>query len=209
MKKYRFQLILTSLLALLPLVAGFLLWNQLPDTIATHFGSDNQPNGYSSKAFTVIAIPLFMLAIHWLCLFATLHDPKKANVGRKMLVPLFWMVPALSCITSAMFYANALGFAVNPGLIVNVLIGLIFLLLGNYMGKVHQNYTVGIKLPWTLNSTENWNRTHHLASRCFLAGGLALLVNGWLLSTPLLVTVALICILVPTIYSFCLYKKGI
>lgn len=209
MKSYRSKLILTSLVILLPLFAGLLLWNQLPNTIATHFGPDNTANGWSSKPFTVFVIPLFLLAAHLICLFATLHDPKKANISSKLLAVLFWMIPVISCITSFVIYGNALGLSLNPGMISNLMVGVVFLVLGNYMTKAHQNYTVGIKLPWTLNSTENWNRTHRLASKCFIAGGLAFLVNAYFLSTALLLIVVLLCVLVPTFYSFYLYKKGI
>lgn len=209
MKPYRSKLILTSLVLLLPLFGGLLLWDQLPDIIATHFNADNVPDGWSSKAFTVFAIPLFLLAVHLVCLFATLHDPKKWNIGRKLLSILFWMIPAVSCIVLFIIYGNALGLHLNPGLIVNLMMGAVFLVIGNYLSKTHQNYTVGIKLPWTLNSTENWNRTHRLASNCFMAGGLAFLINAYLLSISLLLVVCQLCVLIPTIYSFFLYKKGI
>ena len=209
MKTYRSKWILTTLVLLLPMLAGLLLWDRLPAEIATHFGPDGQANGWSGKAFTVFAMPLFLLLVHWICLFFTLHDPKRANVDRKMLGLLFWMVPAISCVTMGLIYGIALGADLNPGLIVNLLMGAVFLLIGNYLGKTHQNHTVGIKMPWTLSSTENWNRTHRLGSRCFLMGGVALLLNGWLASTALLLAVVLVCTLVPTAYSYSLYKKGI
>ncbi len=209
MKAYRSKLILTSLVSLLPLVVGLLLWSQLPDTIATHFGTDNQPNGWSSKAVTVFVIPSVLTAVHLLCIGMTLHDPKKANISRKMLNILFWMIPLVSCLTGVIFYGNALGYALNPGKIVNGMLAVVFLVTGNYMSKTHQNYTVGIKLPWTLNSTENWNRTHRLGSKCFLLGGLVFLANIHFLSVYPLFIVSLACCFVPAIYSFVLYKKGI
>ena len=209
MKDYRSKLVLSTAILLLPIAAGLLLWEQLPAEIATHFGPDGQANGWSGKPFAVFGLPLFLLAIHWLCLFATLHDPKKANVGRKMLGLLFWIVPVISCIMMGMIYGIALGMAINLVLITNALIGVVFLIIGNYMGKTHQNYTVGIKLPWTLHSTENWNRTHRVGSLCFLAGGLLLLLNMWLLSPLMLLPVILLTVLIPVIYSYCLYKRGI
>ena len=58
-KKYKTTLILTTLISLFPTVIGLLLWNRMPDTIATHFGTNNVPNGWSSKTMAVIGIPLF------------------------------------------------------------------------------------------------------------------------------------------------------
>ena len=58
-----------------------------------------------------------------------------------------------------------------------VILGVLFMILGNYMTKTHQNYTIGIKLPWTLNSTENWNKTHRLASRLYALAGAILILS--------------------------------
>ena len=64
MKKYKRTLIITSMVAISPLIVGLLLWNQLPDVIATHFGSGNVPNGWSSKPFAVLGLPLILLVLH-------------------------------------------------------------------------------------------------------------------------------------------------
>lgn len=65
------MLLLTSIITLLPVFIGLFLWNQLPDSVATHFGLDNQPDGYSSKAFAVFGLPLILLAVHLVCVVAT------------------------------------------------------------------------------------------------------------------------------------------
>ena len=62
-KKYKTTLILTTLISLFPMVIGLLLWNRMPDTIATHFGTNNVPNGWSSKTMAVIGIPLLLAAL--------------------------------------------------------------------------------------------------------------------------------------------------
>ena len=58
------MILFTSVITLLPIFIGMFLWNQLPDSIATHFGVNNQPDGYSSKAFAVFGLPLILLAVH-------------------------------------------------------------------------------------------------------------------------------------------------
>ena len=77
------------------------------------------------------------------------------------------------------------------------------------MPKVKQSYTIGIKLPWTLNSEENWNRTHRFAGGIWMLAGVLVLVGGfaeqfWLVFVALVLAVA-----IPTVYSYLLYKKGI
>ena len=209
MKQHKTLLIVTSLLTLAPLAAGLLLWGQLPDPMPTHFDLNGVPDGWSSKLLAVVGIPLILLAAHLICLGFTLHDPKRQNISDKLLLILFWIVPVLSCMCGFMMFSFALGRPVDIGMITSILLGIIFLILGNYMTKAHQNYTIGIKLPWTLHSEENWNRTHRLASRLFILSGLVFLVNILFRSAALVLIPCLVCIAVPALYSYGLYKKGI
>lgn len=208
MKKYKKSIILTSIIIILPILAGLVLWNRLPDTIATHFGSDNVANGWSSKPFTVFGIPLIMLAAHLFCIFATMNDPKKKNINDKMFILVLWIIPSVTVLVMALTYANALGMIVNIGMVVNLLLAIVFIVMGNYMPKCKQNYTAGIKIPWTLNSEENWNKTHRLAGWLWVLGGILFLINAFLLWEGMLVVILAVTG-IPMVYSFVLYKKGI
>lgn len=209
MKKYKRSLILTSAIAISPILIGLLMWGRLPDRIAVHFGSGNIANGWGSKPLAVFGIPLFMLALHLLCFFATANDPKRKNVNEQLIKWTLWIIPVLSVVCCVSIYAIAVDIKVDIGMIINLLVGLTFLVSGNYMHKLKQNYTVGIKLPWTLHSEENWNRTHRLASWLWIVCGLCFMGNSIVQNTYLLFPVVLVMILVPIIYSFVLYKKGI
>ena len=120
-----------------------------------------------------------------------------------------WLVPVVSVITCMSIYGLALGMDIDIGVIVNIMVGIMFIILGNYVHKVKQNYTVGMKLPWTLNSEENWNRTNRMTGWVLILSGLLFLMNSLLLKTEIVFAVILLVILVPMIYSFILYKKGI
>ena len=82
------------------------------------------------------------------------------------------------CIRDRLSYGAALGIQINMGMAVSVFIGLLMIGMGNYLPKSKQSYTMGVKLPWTLNSEENWNRTNRLAGWMWMAGGILLVVNG-------------------------------
>ena len=208
MKENKSKVIITSIVTVFPMVIGFLLWNRLPEKIATHFGSEGA-DGWSTKLFAVVISPLILLVIHLFCLGVTLNDPKKRNIGNTMMSVIFWIVPVVSLVSNLSIYGYALGMDLNIDMIVGILVGVMFLLLGNYMSKSHQNYTVGIKLPWTLNSEENWNRTHRLAGKLWIFAGILFIGNiffqNW--QIPFVVTIAVV--IIPMIYSFLLYKKGI
>ena len=208
MKKYKKRIIISSVITLLPILAGLILWYRLPDTIATHFGNDNVANGWSSKPFVVFAMPLLLLGLHLFILFVTMNDPKRKNISEKMFGFLIWFVPVLSVFIFSITYCNALGMNVNIGMAVNIIVGIVFLVIGNYLPKCKQNYTAGIRIPWTLNSTENWNRTHRLAGWLFMLGGILFFLNAFLQWSGMFFVIIVIALL-PEVYSFLLYKKGI
>ena len=106
-------------------------------------------------------------------------------------------------------YTIALGYSVDIGMIINFLVGILFIVMGNYMHKIKQNYTVGIKIPWTLSSEKNWNKTHRMASWLFIIGGILFCINGFFKMTEMLFVVVVLIIVVPMVYSFVLYRKGI
>lgn len=202
-------MIITSIIILAPIVAGLLLWDQLPAEMATHFGSDGEPDGWSSKEFAVIGLPLFLLAVHWFCAAFTGVDPKKENISNKMMTLILWICPVVAIVGDGSMYLYALNNSINTTIIGVILVGCLLLVLGNYMPKMKQSYTLGIKLPWTLNSEENWNRTHRLAGWITMLAGVIVLIGGFTEQFwTVFVAIALVAV-VPTIYSYVLYKKGI
>lgn len=208
MKEYKGKIILTSIVTILPILIGLVLWNKLPDTIATHFGADNVPNGWSSKPFAVIGIPTILLVFHLFALGITLNDPKKRNIGKMMLSVIFWIIPVVSLVVNTATLSYAMGSKIDIGMIANILVGLMFIIMGNYMSKNRQNYTVGIRIPWTLGSEENWDRTHRFASKLWVIGGIIFVINAFVQSILILVVIILMTMIAPMIYSFVLYKKG-
>lgn len=202
-------LIITSLITLLPILAGLILWNQLPEQMPTHWNAAGEIDGWSSKPFAVFCLPLILLGAQWLCVIATSADPKKAAHPEKILHMIFWFIPVLSVVMHALTYAAALGKEVKMDAILPVILGLLFTIIGNYLPKCKQNYTIGIKVPWTLDSEENWNRTHRLAGRLWVVCGLIILFTGFFSLTWIILPTALLMVLVPFVYSYMLYRKGV
>ena len=202
-------MIFTSIIILIPMVVGLLMWDSLPAEMATHFGENGQPNGWSSKPFAVIGIPLFMLALHWFCAFFTGVDPKNKNISNKMISLVLWIVPVVAIFGCGSMYLYAYDNTINTTTIGIMLVGCMFLITGNYMPKMKQSYTLGIKLPWTLESEENWYRTHRLAGYVFMTGGVFVLIAGFLQMFWLIFIAMIVMVGIPVVYSYSLYKKGI
>lgn len=208
-KKNLKTLIISSVLILLPVLVGVILWNQLPEQIPTHWNVDGEVDGWSSKAFAIFGLPGIMLAAQWLCALGTGADPKSKNHSEKVLQLVLWIIPVLSNVLLAITYATALGKSIPVEIIMPVLIGIVFIIIGNYMPKCKQNYTIGIKIPWTLNSEENWNKTHRFAGKLWVVCGLLIVLSGFFGGFWIFAAVALVMVLVPVIYSYLLHRKGI
>ena len=208
-KKHLKLLILTSVVILLPIVAGVALWNRLPDLLPIHWNTAGEVDKYYAKPIVVFVMPLALLALHWVAALITANDPKRQNQSEKTRQLVFWIVPALGVFLSAVIYATALGTGIKVEMVLPVFFGILFIVMGYYLPKCRQSYTIGIKLPWTLASEENWNKTHLLAGRVWVVGGVLFLIAGFLSFIWFLPIVAVFMVLIPLIYSFILHRKGV
>lgn len=210
LKENKGKLIITSIITLLPILIGLILWNQLPDKVPTHWNAEGVVDGWSSKAFAVFGLPLFLFVVHWVCLLASSADPKRYNYADKILSIVFWICPVISVLGFVLIYATALGMELKVDKIMLILVGVTFAVIGNYLPKCKQNYTMGIKIPWTLNDEENWNYTHRLGGKVWVATGVIIMFCLFLPAKVMFVTmlVALFAaIMVPVICSYLFYKK--
>lgn len=208
-KEHKGSILITSIIILLPILIGLLLWNKLPNEIATHFGANGEADGWSSKGFAVFGLPLFILACHLLCCAGTCADPKNQRIGDKIFKLILWICPLVSLFCAVSIYGYALGMNTNVDTIGKLFVGVIFIVIGNYLPKCRQNYTVGIKLPWTLHNEENWNRTHRMAGWLWMCCGVVFMLLVFVKFDDIWLVLALIAVmvLVPTAYSFIYYLK--
>lgn len=208
--KNKIKLIITSVAVILPILVGVIVWDSLPEQIATHWGPSGEPDCWSSKPFAVFALPTFLLVIHWLCIAATSLDKKNRNQNQKLMGLTYWLVPVISLAINGMVYAAALGKDIDVMLFLPIFMGVLFLFIGNYLPKCTQSWTVGIKIKWTLEDEENWNATHRLGGKVWVIGAVVILLCVFLpveISVWVMIAATLAMLLVPIIYSYCLYRK--
>ena len=203
-------IIITSLLTLLPIPVGLLLWSKFPETMAIHWGVTSQADGFASIPTAVFLPPLIMLLTHLFCILICFLDPGNKNRNQKVLQIVLWTVPVICNLSCCSIYALALGMEFSPVLWTTVPMGLLFALIGNYMPKTRMNSTVGIKVPWTYTSEENWNATHRFAGKLWVAGGILMafggfLPNGWAVSV--MFGLILPMTVIPIVYSWRFYEQ--
>lgn len=207
-KNNKQTLLLTSIVILLPILVGMILWDRLPDQVVTHWDANGTPNGWSSKVFAVFGLPLSLLALHWICTTVTSADPKIKTLNKKLVTIILWICPLISLFSAITTYAEALDLNLQINLLVTIFVGTVFVIIGNYLPKCEQNYTVGIKLPWTLNSKENWNRTHRIAGPVWVVCGVLMILSIFMDSKVVIILIlVLTAVLIPTLYSYLYYKK--
>lgn len=210
LKHHKKTLIVTSLLTLLPIPVGLLLWNRFPAQMAIHWGFTGEADGWSSIPFAVFFPSLLMLAVQWLCLWLTSKDPGNQGRNRKVQTLVLWIIPVVSNFSSYLMYALALGAEFSVDKLMIAPLGLLFAAIGNYLPKTKMNGTIGIKVPWAYSSEANWNATHRFAGKLWVIGGLIAAVSAFLPGEAgiwVFVIAMTILSVVPIVYSYRFYKK--
>lgn len=206
-KKHKWTLIITSIVTLLPILAGLIIWDQLPEQMATHWNAEGIADGFSSKPVAVFGMPAILLAVHLLCCIVTAADPKRQNLGGKPMALVFWICPMMSLVLGSITYVTALGYNASVEVIIPLVMGFTFVIIGNYLPKCKQNYTVGIKIPWTLNDEENWNKTHRFGGILWVVGGIVIMATSFIGSVWIFLAITLAIAFVPVVYSYIYYVK--
>ena len=200
-------LVITSLVILLPAVVGLFLWNALPESLPIHWNAAGEVDNYAPKALGVLGMPAFLLVLHWLCMLGTAADPKAKELGKKPIALVLWICPVISLMVESIVLAVGLGYGLRIEILLPLVFGALFVVIGNYMPKCRQNYSLGIKLPWTLDDEENWNKTHRLAGIVWTAGGVAVMATSLFGSVIVFFALMILMVLIPTVYSYLFYRK--
>ena len=201
------------LLALLPFILVAAFYARLPDQIPMHWGFDGEIDRYGGKneLWLMAALgPLFALLFQ----FLPRLDPRKRNYEKFQKYYDAFGVVITAFVAVMMGIALVEAFhpgTVSMGRVVSALVGLLFLFLGNLMGKVKPNFFMGIRNPWTLSDPDVWNRTHRLGGGLFFLAGLAAVVSAPLLPEQVtfwvLMAGVLAAALIPTVMSYVWYRR--
>ncbi|MEA4895030.1 MAG: SdpI family protein [Oscillospiraceae bacterium] len=205
--KVNAQAVLSTLVCLMPIALGLVLYGRLPDQLPTHFDISGNPDSYSSKAIVCFAFPVGFALINLFTHFMLNADPKKRNANAVIRSVGMWAVPVMSLIIIPVTLFKGLGYNLPIAMITLALVGMLLLITGNYMPKCRQNYTVGIRLPWTLDSEENWTKTHRFSGFVWVLGGFAVIVDTFIGSFYVMLGIIALLVILPVIYSYLFYRR--
>lgn len=186
-------------------------WSTAPDRIPVHWGMTGQVDRYGGRFEGLLALPLLGVAIYFLMLFLPRIDPGRANYAR--FGGAYYAIRASVMVVFAVIYGVThlviRGVKVDMPAVVGLLVGALFFLMGNLLGKIRPNWFVGVRTPWTLSSKRAWTRTHRLAGWVFILGGIAIMAAGVLknaVAVGLAGAVLFGGIAVATVYSYLVWR---
>ena len=201
----------TTIICFLPLILSCVLYDKLPEAVAIHFNYAGVADNYAPKAVGAFGLPVLMAVINIFTHFKLNNDPKKMNSPSALKYLAKWSTPIISVILVPVTLFIALGYKIPITAITSLVVGVVIVAFGNYLPKCKQNYTIGIKLPWTLNSEVNWNKTHHMAGYIWILGGICMIIGGCMQMQGISLTLIVVAVItmVPFCYSYWLYKKEV
>lgn len=204
---------LVLILIAIGLIAGILLWNQLPESMASHWDVNNQVNGTMSRFWGVFLMPFITIGMFLLFLLIPGIDPLKANIAEfRESFNVFILL-----IVAFMLYIHGLTLAWNLGYqgfkmssAMLPFLGVLFIAIGFMLRKAKRNFFIGIRTPWTLSSDTVWDKTHQLGATLFMISGSLAIIGSffsgeaafWLTLTPLFASTIFL-----VIYSYVIYRN--
>ena len=209
LKQHRTKLILSTVVILLPALLGALLWDRLPEALTNYWGND----GTSSPAWQItILFPLILLAMHYLCLWISFRDPKFREQNPKILRIVFWIIPYITILSTGVMYCSMLDSFLDPFRLIPLSMGILFLIIGNYMPKLKHNSYMGIRTPWTMYDDENWRASHRFCGKLSVILGFAMILCAFLPMTAMLITGGILLLILcvgSSLYPYLYYRKQV
>lgn len=199
-------------IALLPILYLGSIWNSLPELVPIHWNLEGEIDNWGSK-YTLIGLVFLMPILTYIIMLVVPNiDPKKRieAMGGKYDQFKFILVAFMSVLSIFIVYISKNQKLSSPGIIF-VLVGILYIFLGNYFKVLKQNYFIGIKTPWTLENEEVWKLTHLLAGKMWVIGGLAVVILSLIVPEDInfyiFLSITAVISIVPIVYSYLIYKK--
>ncbi|HET9384051.1 MAG TPA: SdpI family protein [Gemmatimonadales bacterium] len=184
----------------------------LPPSVATHWNLRGTPDGFSSRLVAVAIGPLLIVGITLLFNVLPKFDPRRENYAKFR--STYWLfanaVIAFMLIIHGIVIATGLGYSVRIDRLMPLFVGLLFVVIGNYLTRVEPNWFVGIRTPWTLSSDTVWRKTHRTGGGLMVLGGLIVATAAFLPHAallPLLIAALVVAAVVPVVLSYVLWKR--
>ncbi len=204
--------ILSVALIVTVILAGVILWSQLPETMASHWNEQDQVDGYMGKFWGTFLVPLMMTGLTLLMLAVPLIDPLKKNIAefRGYFNIFIIMMNVFMLFVHSLTLAWNLGYTgIRMSVAIIPAMGLLFILIGLFLRKAKRNYFIGIRTPWTLANDVVWEKTHKLGGVLFVIAGILTLLSMLVPDKAfiLLMVAILGATMISVVYSYLVFRQ--
>ena len=188
MKKFKWKIfVITSIVCLLPVLLGIYLWDNLPETMAIHFNIYGEPDNFASKGFVVFGLPMLMVVLQGFCCFINDLNAYKYGERKKFETVTKWIIPCMTVVLQIITLGYGLGWNLDIRKAVSLVVGVIFLVIGNYLPKLDyiKNHDV---------ETEKARKINRFIGYETVGMGILFLISIFL---PPISSVICLCLLIP------------
>lgn len=207
MKKIVREIVMLVMISI-PYIYLFLVWENMPETIPTHFTINGEADDWSNKNVLLYWPGILCAGTYLLMLVIPLFDAKNKlkHMGEKYTILRLIFIFFFSVLSTYFIHVSNEGNLSAPNFLIAIL-GALFLFLGNYFQTIKPNYFIGIRTPWTLENEQVWRKTHRLSGKLWFIGGMIIIVLSFLVTNNNFLAIAFGCVLavmvlVPIIYSY-------
>lgn len=196
----------------IPIIMSVIVYTELPDLMAVHFDTNNNPDSYWQKGTFLLLYSLFLIALPFLMKIGRKIDPKSKNYdkfGPAFEIFRFAITLLMSGLLAFTLLYN-LGYGVNIQIVTLTGIGLLFIVVGNYLTQIRPAFFIGIRTPWTLSNEEVWRKTHRVAGPLWMISGIVFIISAFIdgqIAFGLIIFFISISVVLPMLFSYVLYKK--
>ena len=213
--KMRNVLLLSAGVVLVMFAISSYVWFQIPpgEKVCTHWNAAGECDGYGSKFVGIFLMPIIVAGMVGLFTLIPRIDPRATHIAqsRKAYVAVWATMLLFFLALHSVLMLELLGHDANIGSVTPLLVGLMLVVIGSYLGKIQSNYFFGIRTPWTLSSELSWNKTHRLGGKLLVLQGLLFVASVILFAREvwayLLLGSSLVVVAVLMIYSYLIWKS--
>lgn len=197
---------------LLPFIYLAYIWNQLPQSVPMHWDINGEVDRFGDKMELILIPCLLPLLIYVIFLVIPKIDPKNKllKMGAKFQTIKIILTTLISVLALLIIYSSKNQSFANPNYIL-LLIGVLYIVLGNYFKTIRANYFIGIRTPWTLESETIWKETHKFGGKLWFIGGILVVLSSLIFDKQPNLIIFLIITgvisIIPMAYSYILFKK--
>ena len=207
-KHFNITTAITTLVCLLPLAVGILLWDKLPAQLPMNYGLNNERRMYAPKWVNVVLFPA-LLAVLNIAVCSAMTAGIKESVGRKLSLFTVWLVPIISVTVGTFLIIKPLGLPFDVVNFISVLMSIIFIIAGNYIPKTKPNSRVGFRVAWTMNNEQVWQKTHRAGGFVLVIAGFAGFISSFFAWGKYVFIICLLMVIfIPLFYSLAIKEKS-